>query len=91
MIQGDFVKSQLRSNNKSDLTPALYGLYLLTKSGKIDGGIVRHCFDTFFADIKTPLGRAFLANALVRIGDMERGNKALKEIFAIEEANYLRR
>ena len=82
----DFVKSQLRSNNKSDLTPALYGLYLLTKSGKIDGGIVRHCFDTFFADIKTPLGRAFLANALVRIGDMERGSKAFKEIFAIEEA-----
>ncbi|MBY0463186.1 MAG: hypothetical protein K2Q34_08400 [Alphaproteobacteria bacterium] len=81
----DFVKSKLRGNNKSDLTPALYGLYLLTKSGKIDGGIVRHCFDTFFADIKTPLGRAFLANALVRIGDIERASKAFKEIFTIEE------
>ncbi|MBY0280557.1 MAG: alpha-2-macroglobulin family protein [Alphaproteobacteria bacterium] len=81
----DFVKSQLRSNNKSDLTPALYGLYLLTKSGKIDGGIVRHCFDAFFADIKTPLGRAFLANALIRIGDMERASKAFKEIFTIED------
>eukprot|EP01037_Dinobryon_pediforme_P011332 gene11332-11420_t len=34
----------------------------------------------------TPLGRAFLANALVRIGDIERGSKAFKEIFAIEEA-----
>lgn len=83
----DFIKFQLRSNNKADLTPALYALYLLTKTEKIEGGVVRHCFDTLFTEIKTPLGRSFLANALIRIGDLERAAKAFKDIFASDTSN----
>lgn len=79
------VKSHSSSNTEEQHFQAAYGLYILSKTSKIEPGAIRYFFDTYYDLIQDPIGRAFVGAALARIGDIQRAERAFANLFKVKK------
>lgn len=80
-----FVRKDMKKGSQSTLISYAYSLYVLVKGEHSKGSDVRYFYDTYYGDIKNPMGQLFVLAALAKIGDKVRLEQGLEKLHSFDQ------